>query len=186
METSLDQSALIPSLPLSTRVVSQVAGRVRLRVVTQGRNINSMEEIAQNLQAHPQIKRVQTNVNTGSILIYHRAEEQDILAMLQDLGMLSIVQRASEIRESPSTAAASLTATVQELNQRVGLAAHGIVDLRFLLPLLLALLSLRQLRKQGVQLNLIPWYVLAWYAFDSFTKLNSTQAIRPTQGVGDQ
>lgn len=28
-----------------------------------------MEEIAQKLQAHPQIKRVQTNVNTGSILI---------------------------------------------------------------------------------------------------------------------
>jgi hypothetical protein len=49
------------------------------------------------------------------------------------------------------------------------------VDLRFLFPLSLSLLALRQLLVKGWQLELIPWYVLAWYAFDSFIKLHPTE-----------
>jgi hypothetical protein len=32
---------------------------------------------------------------------------------------------------------------------------------------------MRQLMIKGLQLEVIPWYVLAWYAFDSFLKLNT-------------
>ena len=39
------------------------------------------------------------------------------------------------------------------------------------------MLAMRQLIAKGWQLELIPWYVLAWYAFDSFIKLHSTNNV---------
>jgi hypothetical protein len=33
-------------------------------------------------------------------------------------------------------------------------------------------LDFRQLIIKGLQIDEIPWYSLAWYAFDSFVKLN--------------
>jgi hypothetical protein len=59
----------------------------------------------------------------------------------------------------------------QNLNQKIRQTSNGKVDLGFLIPLSFALLACRQLIIKGWQLELIPWYVLAWYAFDSFLKL---------------
>ena len=57
-------------------------------------------------------------------------------------------------------------------NKKFEQATSGEVDLRFLFPLGLSLLAVRQILVKGWQLELIPWYVLAWYSFDSFIKLN--------------
>nr|OEJ74038.1 hypothetical protein BH720_16560 [Desertifilum tharense IPPAS B-1220] len=73
------------------------------------------------------------------------------------------------------TATTKLTRAIARLNQRVNLATEGTMDLRFLFPLLLALLSLRQMFSKSPRLNTAPWYILAWYAFDSFMKLNSQE-----------
>jgi hypothetical protein len=54
-------------------------------------------------------------------------------------------------------------------------ATAGSVDLRFLFPLLLSLLALRQIFTKSPGLKTSHWYVLAWYAFDSFMKLNNTK-----------
>jgi hypothetical protein len=40
------------------------------------------------------------------------------------------------------------------------------------MPLFLSLLALRQLFSKSPRLKTAPWYILAWYAFDSFLKLN--------------
>jgi len=50
------------------------------------------------------------------------------------------------------------------------------MDLRFLFPLILTLLALQQLFSKSPCLNTAPWYILAWYAFDSFLKLNMLDA----------
>jgi hypothetical protein len=43
-----------------------------------------------------------------------------------------------------------------------------------LVPVGLATLSLRELLRTGWEIEAAPWYVLAWYAFDSFIKLHYT------------
>lgn len=76
------------------------------------------------------------------------------------------------ISETNSEVAAQMLDTMAELNDRVSWLTKGHVDLKLLMPLGLGTLALGQLLTQGAQLEKIPWYNLAWYAFDSFYKLN--------------
>ena len=54
---------------------------------------------------------------------------------------------------------------------RATVRATGGHDLRLLVPMGFAVLSLRQLRRGDQRLRDAPWYLLGWYAFESFTKL---------------
>jgi hypothetical protein len=161
--------------PISMQVVSSTPGRLRLRVAPSQRQFTNMERIAKTLQAHPQIDRVKTNIHHGSITIGHTAPAGNlgnIYATLKDLGV--IFAEITTLTKDKSVAATGVENAVVDLNQRVARASNGTVDLRFLFPLGLGLLSIRQLMVKGLQLEIIPWYVLAWYAFDSFLKLNGT------------
>ncbi len=77
----------------------------------------------------------------------------------------------------------SVTQVVSTLNAEIGRATDGIVDLQVLMPLGLSALALRQILVKGLQIDEIPWYAMAWYAFDSFVKLNRSDAppvLQPT------
>jgi hypothetical protein len=71
-----------------------------------------------------------------------------------------------------SEVAKDLINIIADMNTDVGRMTNGVADLRVILPLGIALLSLRQLLRKGLELEEIPWYILAWYAFDIFTRLN--------------
>jgi Heavy metal associated domain 2 len=166
-----------PSVSKPTHIVSQIPGRVRLRVAHPHRQRERMAQIETAIAAHPQVARVQTNVKTGSLLIHHDPANgglDNILAMLKDLGIILGYITEKPIVAERSQAAANLTKAIGDLNQRVQKTTDGLVDLRFLFPWGLSLLAVRQLLVKGWQLDLIPWYVLAWYAFDSFVKLNAS------------
>ncbi|WP_228054719.1 DUF5132 domain-containing protein [Gloeocapsopsis crepidinum] len=66
----------------------------------------------------------------------------------------------------------------KDINTQVRQATNNMADLQLLLPLGLGAIALRQLLTKGLQIEEIPWYVLAWYAFDSFIKLNETPTSR--------
>ena len=53
------------------------------------------------------------------------------------------------IVEGKSEVANDLTSAVSDLNQRVGLATDGVVDLRLLIPVGLATLAVRELIRNG-------------------------------------
>lgn len=76
------------------------------------------------------------------------------------------------VSEGRSRAAGEIMHAVSELNAQVGWLTNGMADLRMLMPLGLGALAIRQLFVKGIQLDEIPWYTLAWYSFDSFSKLN--------------
>ncbi|WP_390840612.1 HMA2 domain-containing protein [Richelia sinica] len=159
-----------PYTPIATKVVSQTPGRLRLRISRDHRQPEKMQHIANFLQAQPHITEVRTNFHHGSILIHHydtSGSLADVLATLQDIGIIF-----ADITQGTTEAATGVTSAVLDLNQRVELATNGVIDLRFLFPLGLSVLAVRQLMLKGLQLEVIPWYVLAWYAFDSFLKLN--------------
>lgn len=69
---------------------------------------------------------------------------------------------------------------VKELNTQLDWLTNGYVDLRLLMPFGLGSLALVQLITQGPKLEEIAWYNLAWYAFDSFNKLNKPSEL-PTE-----
>ncbi|KAB8330503.1 hypothetical protein SD80_027925 [Scytonema tolypothrichoides VB-61278] len=157
--------------PISTRVVSSTPGRLRLRVAQPHRQSGEMQRIANALQANPNINQVRTNIQNGSIIIHHDAENgslDNVYATLRDLGIIF-----GDVALGKSDAAAEVSNAVVDLNKRVKQATNNAVDLRFLFPLGLGMFSIRQLVTRGLQLEIIPWYVLAWYAFDSFIKLHA-------------
>jgi len=169
--------------PTSVQVVSSTPGRLRLRVAPAQRQLANMERICKALQAHSQVDRLKTNIHHGSITISHSAQAENlenIYAVLKDLGVVLV--KTTTLRGDRSIAATGVANAAVDLNQRVARASNGAIDLRFLFPLGLGLLSIRQLAIKGLQLEIIPWYVLAWYAFDSFIKLHGNNQFQRGDG----
>lgn len=169
--------------PIYARVISQTPGRIRLRVNRPHRQKHKLETIADALKKRVEIYRVKTNIPNGSITVHHGRElltGEDIRAIVEDLGIIF-----AEIEEIPislngkSSAAAGISKATTDLNQRVKKITQGAIDLRFMMPFCFAVLSLRQLWLKGLQFETIPWYVLAWYSFDSFIKLNQLEELVP-------
>ena len=163
---------------LEAQIVSQTPGRIRLRVLPAQRQQQKITPIVNALKARLEIYQVKKNIPSGSITVLHGREllnSQDMRTVLQDLGVTF-----REIPQEPissvtnSSSATTVIRTATDLNQRVKTASKDAIDLRFLFPLGLGMLAVRQLIVKGWQLELIPWYVLAWYAFDSFIKLHPT------------
>nr|WP_156818288.1 hypothetical protein [Mastigocladopsis repens] len=166
--------------PISTRVVSSTPGRLRLRVAQPHRQTEDMQRIANALQAHGNINQVRTNIQHGSIVIQHDNQDgslENVVATLRDLGIIF-----GDITLRKSVAATGVSNAVVDLNNRVQHATNNVVDLRFLFPLGLGVLSMRQLLAKGLQFDIIPWYVLAWYAFDSFIKLHGVSQAQSNGG----
>ncbi len=166
------------SSSLEALIVSQTPGRIRLRVLPAYRHQQKIAPIVNSLKARLEAYRVKTNIPRGSITLLYGREllsSQDMGTVLQDLGinLVEVIREPRGAVSSSSSAAAEVIKTATDLNQRVKTATNDAVDLRFLLPLSLSVLAIRQLILKGWQLELIPWYVLGWYAFDSFIKLNS-------------
>ncbi|WP_107806107.1 DUF5132 domain-containing protein [Nodularia spumigena] len=92
--------------------------------------------------------------------------------------------RAAEVNtqdyltDGRSSVAEDFVNVMSDLNADVDRMTNGVVDLRLLVPLALSILAIRQLLKQGLKLEEIPWYILAWFAFDSFVKLNDKDEVK--------
>lgn len=167
------------STPKHTHVVSSTPSRTRLRVSLKRRNHQEMAKIANALKTHPDVQDVRTNVQTGSIVVHHADNDnsmEEFAAILQDLGIIlgSIADVEVPLSQGKSEIAADITSAVKDLNDRFGQTTNGVVDLRLLIPVGLATLALRELIDNGWEFETAPWYVLTWYAFDSFIKLHYT------------
>lgn len=174
------------SAPIQGSMVSCTSGRMRCRIAPSHRHPQTMQQLEEVLAAHPQVHQVQANVKTGSILVHHDPENgglANVLSVLKDVGVVFGEITVPAVIGEQSVAAAHLTRAVADLNQRVRKATGEVVDLRLLIPLLLFLLALRQLRRRGLQFDGVPWYVLAWYAFDSFVKLHPSLSTSTTSSA---
>jgi Protein of unknown function (DUF5132) len=92
------------------------------------------------------------------------------------------------VREGESDVALAIHQISSSLNEQVGRITNGTADLRLLMPIGLSALALRQILVRGFEIDQIPWYVLAWYAFDSFVKLNESEippTLYPTSRSGE-
>ncbi len=173
---TLSQEEALPQ-PMHIKILSSTPGRIRLRVLSQQREPEMFAQIANILTGFfPQIHNVRTNFSAGSITVYYNGEIGDFDGILKNLESFGITVGDLPVKK---TQGATVIANVfAYLNQQVEQITNGSVDLRLLFPLLLALLALRQLiAKEGPALKTSPWYILAWYAFDSFLKLNQSKEV---------
>jgi Heavy metal associated domain 2 len=160
-------------LPIHIKILSSTPGRIRLRAYQQHGQAEVMGQIANTLKAFfSQIRDVRINVQTGSITVYYDGEISSFEDTLTKFGNFVIV--INDVATGKSQVAAAVTNAMAYLNHRVEQTTNGFVDLRFLFPMFLALLALRQYLVKGPGLSVAPWHVFAWYAFDSFLKLNDT------------
>ena len=166
-----------------TNVVSSTPGRTRFRVPPKRRNYQEMERIASGIQANPDVDDVQFNVQTGSILVHHKSHHgsfQNICDTLRDLGcVFGDVTGTSELLPLNGKSAENkldFDTAISDLNKRVRQATNGMVDLRFVLPLAFSALAVVQFLTYGLQFELVPWFVLAYFAVESFIRLNFNQA----------
>jgi len=81
---------------------------------------------------------------------------------------------STNLTDGRSEVARDLMNVLSDCNTEFGRMTDGVVDLQLLVPLGLGALAVRQLIEQGIELDEIPWYTLAWYSFDMFIKLNKT------------
>ncbi len=161
------------------RVLSALPGRLRVRHVARRRGLEELEALRDSLQARPDVDAVEVNPRTGSMLVFYDpagVSFEGIRDALAEVG-LDFAAEAGEAASQPGGAGRVLGAA-QALDRRV-LRATGGTDLRLLVPVGLAALSARQALRDSPRLGQAPWYLLAWYAFDSFLKLNRSGGAAP-------
>lgn len=154
---------------ISARLMSRTPGRLRFRVAPPHRHPATMARFGEALRSRFPADRIRVNPNNGGVTIYYDRDRTDgdrIDRILRE--DLNVRFRGADTSE----AAAALTEAVAVANRQVDRATEGAMDLRFLVPLGFGTLAVRQLMAEGLQLDVIPWYALAWYAFDSFIKLH--------------
>ena len=169
-----------------THIVSSTPKRTRIRVSAKRRTPEELERLAEALCKSPKINEVSTNVHTGTIVVQHEDKSlKDIFTVMQDLGVIMKVATNVEIPTSDgnTVVASELANAVADLNQRLGLATDGFLNLRALIPVGLGALAIVQLLRRGLQIEALPWYFLAYAAFDSFVKLHYSHEALPKPAV---
>jgi len=153
-----------------TQIVSSTARRTRIRLSRKRRHPKEMARIAKVLEASPQVSSVQANLNTGTIIIHHKEEAlEDIKSRLQDMGVIMMAAAGVE------TSAMSLADAISDLDKHLASETKGLLNLKLLVPLGFGALALLQLARQGLQVGSAPWYLLAFFAFESYIKLHGPQ-----------
>lgn len=117
-----------------------------------------------------------------------RAEVEAELAQERETSSQS--ENAAAVSDQmDSVLAQTVRKGMSEFDTRIREATQGAVDARSLTPIIFGGLALRQLIVQGPQLDNLPWYVLGWYAFDSFMKFHNRYPSFPqndTGGTGEE
>lgn len=176
----------------TARVAHAVPGRLRLRV-TGGTTNDRSDALASLdvLEKQPGV-HVDSDERTGSALLRYDPEELDVDTLVElvrgahvAFDSLAPPSVADVVDSSISDVSVTIQRRFKLVDQRVLRATGGTFDLRVLVPIGLAGLSLRQLARDGVEIKSMPWYVLAWYSFDSFIKLHAGRQVTTSGDVVD-
>ncbi|MBV8884618.1 MAG: hypothetical protein JO235_11570 [Chroococcidiopsidaceae cyanobacterium CP_BM_RX_35] len=170
------------STPQHSQVVSHTPGRTRFKLPPHRRNYQEMKQIASCLQSHPDVHDVRFNAQTGSILVHydpHRSDLQEMKGVMRDLGVVFADVTGSadllSLSSSGKESSFNFNSAISDLNQQVLALTNGVINLRYVLPLGIGVLAVLQLITFGWQFEVVPWFVLAYFAIDTFIKLNSNQ-----------
>jgi hypothetical protein len=148
------------------RVVSVVPGRIRLRAVTaEGRR--GLGPLAEDLRTRADLTSVDVHERSASVVV--RFDSEAASAVGDTLLGLGVDVRGGAGSSGFERPEAAVTAAATAANRAVGRRLDG-TDLRTLVPLGLGLMAARRALRGKERLADAPWYVLAWYASETFWK----------------
>ena len=150
------------------RVASAVPGRIRLRALDrQGRSrLTALADEARTWD-----EAASAEVRAGSASLVLRFDPGQASALADRLLALGVDLRAGAGSPPPAGAAETVTTAATAINRAVGRRLDG-TDLRALVPIGLGLLATRRAMRGEERLADAPWYVLAWYASQTFLKFH--------------
>lgn len=155
--------------PLETaRVVSWVPGRLRLRLPTGPASGRRLAAAVDALSARAAVSTATARWQTTSLVVEYDVTNTD--AVWSQLAQLGLDSGATEARGDVEQST-RVTRAILAANEAVRRRAGG-SDLRTLIPLGFGLLSFRQFVRDDQRLADAPWYLLAWYASESFQKFH--------------
>lgn len=161
------------------RLEHRSQGRVRVRVPKGERTPDRMQDVRDRLASHPNVRHVEVNSATGSVLVTGESTHHlqsalaDVLTVVESVGQ-------EEAREAGIDATVAL---VKSADEKLRGLTSGRFSLRALVPTVFVGLGIRQLMRQGLSIGVIPWYVLVYYGVDSFLKLYPNYAPRREDSV---
>ena len=166
----MSEVQLSSASPLATaRVVSLVPGRLRLRLPTTPAGRGALAAAAEELAAHGDLLVAESRPRSASLVVsYDPGRTVDVWVRLRELGLQVPDAPVGSAVEAVDPGLRVMTA-VKALDAAVPRFTAG-HDLRTLVPLGFGMLALRQLVRGEQRLQKAPWYVLAWYASESFQK----------------
>lgn len=153
------------------RVVSAVPGRIRLRA--DRASAAALGAVADALGSWPQIAAVDHRPRSGSIVV--RFDPVHASAVADGLLELGVDLRAGVPLSVPSPPASAVASAAAAGNAAVARRLGG-TDLRALVPLGLGLMAARRAMRGEERLADAPWYVLAWYASETYLKFHGGAA----------
>ncbi len=154
------------------RAASAIPGRIRLRAIDASR-AGSLASVADVLRGCPDVTSVQLRARSASLVVRFEPERATAVAeRLLSLGVDLRVGVARPLRRSPAAVVAAAAASA---DREVAGRLNG-TDLRILVPLGLGLLAARRALRGDQRLADAPWYVLAWYASETFSKFHGGAA----------
>ena len=179
--------------PQPARVVHQCPGRTRIRLPRPGRDPATMAKAKEACGSIPGVHQVEVNPTTGSLLLHHRGSEPDIELLSGELEaavgfMLDLAppRQRPRARGEVSVLARNVRTGFAELDARIAEATGGWLDLKMAVPLaLLGAAALQVIATEG-SLGVVPPYLLAYYAFDTFLKFNESISPDPSELEGEE
>lgn len=158
----------------AARVASSVPGRLRLRLPAGPELRDRLALAAETLGARADVIAVEPRWQTGSLVVhYDRAAADGLWKSLAELGLPRPAASATQVEAATATnqARGPVVKGLVRANELVARRTQG-PDLRTLVPVGLAMLAVRQLVRGEQRLADAPWYVLAWYASETFQKFD--------------
>ena len=157
-------------LPLATaRIASSVPGRLRLRLPASTEGRDRLAAAAGDLEADGELLIADVRPRSGSLVVrYDPAHSVDVWVRLRELG-LHVPDAPDDAGTAVVDPSTRVITALKGLDAVVPRAAAG-HDLRTLVPLTYGLLAARQFVRGEQRLTEAPWYVLAWYASETFHK----------------
>lgn len=153
-------------MPERAYIVHQTRGRLRLRIKSKRQDQAYFDELCSRLEALDGIETVRANSNTGSIILRH--PESDFSEVENELRRLALFDLA-EGPEPETPALRPLVSGIFGLDQILKEESAGVLNLRTLTVVAVALLAIRQIRRGAL---LGPALPMLWSALELALKSN--------------
>lgn len=173
---------MVHSYSSAVKVVHALPHRTRLRVPTQHRTPEGMARLKKAMEGTAGVRSVEINPKTGSVLLNHDTQpgilEKVGVALEETPGLMHLLMPEADELEAEISGLSKIADAVEQAlfkaDSKFSRATENVIDLKMLIPVLLAFAGFTQLKEKNGFFAGMPPFVLFYYAFDAYMKFHGT------------